>query len=102
MNKLIRRAGLATLVAFASAAAMGPMAPAYSAEKKDEGPKVRREVGVPLSDALKLINSGDLDGAMAKLQEADMVADKTPFEDYSIAEYMGAIAIKKNPSALDE
>jgi tetratricopeptide (TPR) repeat protein len=95
MNRLIRRAGLATLVAFASAAAIGPMTPAYAAEKKDEGPKVRREVGVPLDDALKLMNAGKLDEAMAKMQEADKVSDKTPFEEYTVAQFLGAIAIRK-------
>ena len=101
MRKFIGRAGLATVLALASATAITTLTPAYSAQrndkdaKKDEGPKVRREVGIPLGDALKLINSGDLDGAMAKLQQADMVEMKTPFEDYSIAEYIGAVAIKK-------
>src|SRR5258708_37538968 len=97
MNKFIRRAVMAALVSAASATAMTALMPAYAAApaKKPEPPKVRREVGVPLSEALKLLTANDLDGAYAKLMVADLVQMKSPFEEYSVSEYFGAIAIKK-------
>ena len=97
MNKFIRRAVTAALVSAASATVMTALMPAYAAApaKKPEPPKVRRELGVPLTEALKLLTANDLDGAYVKLLVADMVPMKTPFEEYSVSEYLGAIAIKK-------
>jgi len=97
MNKFIRRAVTAALVSAASATAMTALVPAYAAApaKKPEPPKVSRQVGVPLTEALKLLMANDLDGAYAKLMVADMVAMKSPFEEYSVSEYLGAIAIKR-------
>jgi tetratricopeptide (TPR) repeat protein len=97
MNKFIRTAVMATLVSAASATAMTALMPAYAAApaKKPEPPKVRKEVGIPLSDALKLLTANDLDGATVKVVQADLVQMKTPFEEYSVSEYLGAIAIKK-------
>lgn len=97
MNKLIRTAVMAALVSAASATAMTALMPAYAAApaKKPDPPKVRKEVGIPLSDALKLLTANDLDGASVKVVQADLVQMKTPFEEYSVSEYLGAIAIKK-------
>lgn len=112
MNRFIRRAAMAALISAASATVVTALAPAHAAlpprtgpnaraaeAAKQTGPVTRREIGVPLGDALKLINADDLDGALAKLQQADMVPMKTPFEEYSIAEYLGAIALKKQDFA---
>ena len=97
MNKFVRRTVMAALVSAASATAIPALVPAYAAApaKKPATPQVRREVGVPLTDALKLLNAGDLDGAYVKLLAADMVQMKSPFEEYTVAEYLGAVAIKK-------
>ena len=49
--------------------------------KAPAGPQVRREIGIPLQDALKAITANDLDTALAKLQVADMVPMKTPLRN---------------------
>jgi tetratricopeptide (TPR) repeat protein len=96
MNKFTQRAVMAALISAATATALIPADAAAPAKKPDpKTPQVRREIGVPLTDALKLLTANDLDGALAKLQIADMVPMKSPFEEYSISEYLGAVAIKK-------
>jgi len=103
MKTNVRRAAMAAFMTATMATAMTALAPADAAparnarqQQKEPGPtQVRREVGVPLQEALKLINANDLDGAMAKLAVADMVPMKTPFEEYTIAEYMFSVYFKK-------
>src|SRR5258708_1455910 len=103
MKTFIRRAAMAALVSAATATAVTALVPAYAAParpnardaKAPAGPQVRREMGIPLQDALKLIMTNDFDGALAKLQIADMVPMHTPFEEYSIAEYLGSVYVKK-------
>jgi len=110
MKTFVRRAAMAAVVSAATATAVTALVPANAAParnareaaKPPAGPQVRREVGIPLQDALKLINANDLDGALAKLMIADMVPMKQPFEDYTIAEYMFSVYFKKMdfPNAL--
>jgi len=104
MKIFIRRAAMAALISAATATAVTALVPAYAAParntnakdaKAPAGPQVRREVGIPLQDALKLIQANDLDGALAKLMIADMVPMKTPFEEYTVAEYMASAYFKK-------
>jgi tetratricopeptide (TPR) repeat protein len=101
MNKFIRRAVTAALVSTASVTAVTVLMPAYAAPAKKpdpkvpEGPKVRPVVGKPLNDAVKLVNMKDFAGALAKVNEADMVKDKLPFEEYQITKYAGFIAINQ-------
>jgi len=103
MKKSIRRAVMAALISAATATAVTALVPAYAAParpnprdaKAPPGPQVRREIGIPLQDALKAIMANDFDTALAKLQIADMVPMKTPFEEYSIAEYLGSVYVKK-------
>jgi len=107
MKTFIRRAAMAALISAATATAVTAIVPADAAPARNNarantkdakapaGPQVRREIGIPLQDALKLIMANDLDGALAKLQMADMVPMKTPFEEYSIAEYLGSVYFKK-------
>jgi tetratricopeptide (TPR) repeat protein len=71
----------------------GPNARADAA--KQTGPQVRAPVGRPLNEAMKLVDMKDFAGALAKVKEADAVMDKTPFEEYSVAKYMGFIAINQ-------
>jgi tetratricopeptide (TPR) repeat protein len=71
----------------------GPNAKADAA--KAAGPQVRVPVGRPLNDAMKLVDTKDFAGALAKVREADAVMDKTPFEEYQVTKYMGFIAINQ-------
>jgi len=104
MNKLIRRAAMAALVSAASATAVTALMPAHAAvparngpnaKAAAAGPQVRGPIGAPLNAAMKLVDMKDFAGALAKVKEADAVMDKTPFEDYSVAKYMGFIAINQ-------
>ena len=108
MNKLIRRAAMAALVSAASATAVTALMPAWAAvpqrtgpnakadAAKAAGPQVRVPVGKPLNDAMKLVDTKDFAGALAKVREADAVMDKTPFEEYQVTKYMGFIAINQS------
>ena len=99
MTKLIRRATMAALLSAASAIAVTALLPGHAAfaaaPKKDDTPKVRNAIGKLLNDAMKLIDTKDFAGARAKAEEADKITDKTPFEEYQIAKYMGFIAINQ-------
>src|SRR5688500_2463012 len=53
--------------------------------KQDAATTARREVGTPINDALKLVEAKDWNGAMAKVQLADAVKDKTPYEEFMVA-----------------
>jgi tetratricopeptide (TPR) repeat protein len=101
MTKFIRRATMAALFSAVSAIAVTAVVPGHAAfaaapkKEKDEGPKVRTAIGKTLNDAMKLIDSKDFAGALAKVEEADKITDKTPFEEYQVAKYMGFIAINQ-------
>jgi tetratricopeptide (TPR) repeat protein len=103
MTKFIRCATLAALFSTASAFALtiAPVRPAEAAartaaKKEDEGPKVRAAVGKGLNDAMKAIDAKDFATALTKAREVDAsIKDKTPFEEYQVAKYLGFIAINQ-------
>ena len=108
MNRLLRRAAMAALISAASATVMIEVMPAQAAlpprtgpnaradaAKQAGGAQVRPPVGRPLNDAMKLVDMKDFAGALAKAKEADAVMDKTPFEEYSVAKYLGFIAVNQ-------
>lgn len=68
--------------------------------KQDPSTTARREVGTPINDALKLVESKNWDGAMAKVQLADQVKDKTPYEDFMVAKYLAYIAVNREPQDI--
>jgi tetratricopeptide (TPR) repeat protein len=70
------------------------------AAKQDPGATARREVGTPINDALKLVEAKDWDGAMAKVQQADAVKDKTPYEEYMVSKYIAFIAVNRQPQDI--
>ena len=72
-------------VAGTSAAVLSPQA-AYAAEKKTVSAKLAPSLG----EAQKLMQSRKYADALKKLQEADAVQGKTPYEEYIIAEMRGA------------
>jgi tetratricopeptide (TPR) repeat protein len=103
MKKIIRRAVMAALVSAASATAVTALMPAQAAvptpkgkeAAKPAGPSVRSAIGKALNDAMKATDAKDYVTALAKVKEADAVMDKTPFEEYSIAKYLGFIYINQ-------
>lgn len=71
------------LVAVAALVALLPtVAPAQTADTKAE--TIRPEVATPLLAAEELIKAKKYPEALAKVREADAVADRTPFENYII------------------
>ena len=103
MTKFIRRATMAALLSAASVMAVSALLPGHAAfaaaAKKDAkepaAPSVRAAIGKSLNDAMKAIDTKDFVTALAKVQEADKIADKTPFEEYQVAKYFGFIAINQ-------
>jgi hypothetical protein len=91
-----RRAGLAVALGVALAMA----GPAGAAE--EEKPTVRAEVGQPVQAAQGLMKDQRHADALAKLAEADAVANKTPFEVYTIERTRGVIALNAGDLALAE
>lgn len=68
--------------------------------KQDPATTARREVGTPINDALKLVDQKKWDEAMAKVQQADSVKDKTPYEEFMVAKYVAYIAVNKEPQDI--
>jgi tetratricopeptide (TPR) repeat protein len=91
---------LEPLYAQYGAAPAGKAAAKAKAGKQDAATTARREVGTPINDALKLVESKDWNGAMAKVQLADAVKDKTPYEEFMVAKYLAYIAVNKEPQDL--
>jgi tetratricopeptide (TPR) repeat protein len=69
-------------------------------QKQDTATTARREVGTPINDALKLVEAKKWDEAMAKVQLADQVKDKTPYEEFMVAKYTAFIAVNKMPQDI--
>jgi len=72
----------------------------YGASKKEEKQQapqqtVSAKVGKPLRAAQELMQKQDWDGAYAKVQEALAIPERTPFEDFQIAEMLGYIELKR-------
>lgn len=95
-TRLFTAALLGSALALGSFAAV--MAPSEAFAQKASGDKkapagdtVRAEVGNPLTAAQELMKGKKFKEALAKIKEADAVADKTPFEDFMV-EQMRAIA----------
>jgi len=68
--------------------------------KQNPATTARREVGTPINDALKLVEAKNWDAALAKVQQADAVKDKTPYEEFMVAKYLAFIAVNKEPQDL--
>lgn len=68
--------------------------------KQDPSTTARREVGTPINDALKLVEAKKWDEAMAKVQQADAVKDKTPYEEFMVAKYIAYIAVNREPQDI--
>lgn len=55
----------------------------------------RRDIGTPINEALKAIEMNDFGVALEKVQLADKAKNKSPYEDYMVAKYLGYIALKQ-------
>jgi tetratricopeptide (TPR) repeat protein len=99
MTRSIRRALMAALlVSAATTAAVTVLEPANAAQARAaapaaKAPQLSRQIGIPINDALKLVQAMDFAGALAKVAEADKVKNKTPVEEFTVAKYLGVIAL---------
>jgi tetratricopeptide (TPR) repeat protein len=73
---------------------------AKAKQKQDPSTTARREVGTPINDALKLVEAKKWDEALAKVQQADNVKDKTPYEEFMVAKYIAYIAVNREPQDI--
>ncbi len=77
----------------AAAAAFLVVLAAGSLPASAAGPKVSKAVATPMSEAQTLAKAGDFNGALAKVKEAQALSDKTSYDDYVIANFLGYVAI---------
>lgn len=88
MNNLRTKVGRKALVL----AALATLAGAGLAQDAGKGGSVRPEIGKPLQAAVELVKAKKNKDALAKLQEADSVANKTPQESYLLERVRGQAA----------
>ena len=93
-TSFVRAALAASLLS--SAAIGAAMLPAGTAVAAD---KVSNAVAKPLSEAQKLIQSGDLQGALAKVKEAQAASTGKPYDDYKVNQFLAVVSIKLNDFA---
>ena len=89
------RGVLAALVSSAFLApVLLPLAPARADEAPASAPKdtVRPEVGTPLQAAQKLMQEKKFTEALAKIHEAELVPNRTPYENFIIDRMRGSAA----------
>src|ERR1700704_4564673 len=75
-------------------------ASAHAQEPGASGQTVRPEIGKPIQAALELLKSKKGKEALAKVQEAQAVGDRTPYENYVLERVLGqAAATAGGPAA---
>lgn len=98
---------LGTALAFGSFAAVMAPADAFAQRAKEEkgkptGDTVRPEVGNPLTAAQDLMKAKKFKDALAKINEAGAVADKTPFETFMVEQMRLVAAYQAGDTATAE
>lgn len=63
------------------------------------GPKISKEVGPAIQEAEKDLTAGDAQSALAKIKEAQAVADRTDYDNYIINRMLAFAYIKLNDYA---
>ena len=92
---------LALMGAISAQAQMGAPAPSATPARPASTPssssssdqKVSKAVGKPLSDASTAFKANDFPSALANIKLAQAVADRTPFDDYKINQFLAAVSI---------
>ncbi|MBI3675864.1 MAG: hypothetical protein HY243_04530 [Proteobacteria bacterium] len=93
IRKYARAAFVASLMMSATGVATAMLATTAVVQAAD---KVGKAVGVPLNDAVKAMQVNDWQAAMAKVKEADAVANKNGYEQYNINKFYGIIYLNLN------
>lgn len=83
-------AAIALATGFMGAEIVSAPTAAIAAEAK-KPPTVKPAVGKPLQEAMTAVKAGKLPEALAKAQEADKVAGKTPYETLVVNQVLAAI-----------
>ncbi len=92
---------LLAAVGLTTALPMAGLAPlAHAADDSAKAETVRPEIGTPLQAAQALIKEEKYKEALAKIAETDAVANKTPYEIYSIDRLRGATAARAGDTKL--
>jgi hypothetical protein len=95
MNRIVRAALAASLLcATAGASTLLGTGSAQAA-----GDKVSSAVAKPLADAVAAVQTKDYATALAKIKEAQAVADRTPFDDYRINQVLVIVAFNLKDTA---
>ena len=81
-------AGSALACVLALSAAAADKAPA-----SDSGPKLSKAVGPTMIAAQKAANAGDWQGALTQARAAQAIADRTPYDDVEINDFIGVAAV---------
>jgi len=76
------------------------LASAYAQEPGASGQTVRPEIGKPIQAAIELLKSKKGKEALAKVQEAQAVGDRTPYENYMVERVLGQAAAAAGESAM--
>lgn len=76
-----------------------PVAVAKEEEKKEKKPGVSAKVAKPLKAAQEALKKEQWDEAIARTREAQAIAERTPFDDYQINEFLFFASIKKGDYA---
>jgi hypothetical protein len=92
-------AGIAVGSASIGFTALAPIGSALAQEQKGGGNTARPEVGKPIQAALDLLKSKRGRDALARVQEADAVPNKTPYEAYLVERVRGQAAAAAGDAA---
>lgn len=90
MKKAFIRAAFAAALLCGTASTVTILAPS---DALAAGDKLSRDVAKPLVEAQKAAEAKDFKTALDKVHEAQAVSDKTPFDDYTINQVLGFVAI---------
>jgi len=93
MTKRIATIGL--LTTFLLGAAVAEAARKQPAQSPVAQQALSPKVGLSLRAAQEMMQKQDWDGAYAKLEEAQAITDKTPFDNFQIAEMLGYVELKR-------
>ncbi len=94
MKNHFARAVLAAALLCSSAGVAMMLSPSVArAADEAKKPTVSRDVGSALNDAIKAANAKDFKTAAEKIQAADAVSDKTPYDELKINQIRAYVAI---------
>ena len=103
MKRLVHAALAASLLASTAALAMGPTPHSTeSSSTSHASGKVSRDVAVALNDAQKAAQAGDMKTALADIQKAQAVPDRTDHDNFVIDQFLSAVAanLRDYPTAM--